>query len=186
METIYEFSRSPYGIPEQRIPDIRRCLESVNQDLDDYNNEISRLENQLVFLRTRYERAQKKAVALRSLLAPVHCLPNELLTQIFDYVCDNSSPHSGYQLSEAPFRLSAVCSRWRSLCLSHSKMWAKIAVNCGKRSMKLGDAVDLYLERSKPRLLSLQLLNDPTDQDGHNVLLQKLVNCCTRWRYLTL
>ncbi|KIK69398.1 hypothetical protein GYMLUDRAFT_142368, partial [Collybiopsis luxurians FD-317 M1] len=63
---------------------IRQFLESVNQGLDVYDNEISRLENQLLFLRARHERSRQKATAFRSLLSPIHRLPNELLTQIFD------------------------------------------------------------------------------------------------------
>ncbi|KIK65772.1 hypothetical protein GYMLUDRAFT_159149, partial [Collybiopsis luxurians FD-317 M1] len=63
-------------------------------------------------------------MTLRSLLAPIHYLPNELLTQIFDHVCDDDDSDPWYyETSNTPFFLSAVCSRWRSLCLSRPEMW---------------------------------------------------------------
>ncbi|KIK69400.1 hypothetical protein GYMLUDRAFT_214537 [Collybiopsis luxurians FD-317 M1] len=188
VETIYEYARLPYGIPEQRLPEIRQFLESVNQDLYDYDNESSRLENQLLFLRTRHERSRQKAMALRSLLAPIHRLPNELLIQTFDYVCDiDCGDYELYELSKAPARLSAVCSRWRSLCLSHSQMWSKFTVDCSKGS-KVENAVDLYLERSKQLLLTLELAYYPRaqGQPGRSAPFQELINCRARWRHVKL
>ncbi|KIK69350.1 hypothetical protein GYMLUDRAFT_152449, partial [Collybiopsis luxurians FD-317 M1] len=168
LATIYEYTRSPHGIPEENLVRAPEYLRSLDVDLGNYRNEISRLENQLQSLRARQESAQKKAAALRSLFAPIRRLPNELLIHIFDYVCDNAPNPRWYELSDAPFSLSAVCSRWRSLCLSHPKMWSKLAVNCNKGS-KIGTAVDLYLERSKHQLLTLRLAYYPEDdnQVGH-------------------
>ncbi|KIK69369.1 hypothetical protein GYMLUDRAFT_214495, partial [Collybiopsis luxurians FD-317 M1] len=169
MENIYKYARSPFGIPDRRLPEIRQLLQSVYRELNDHDNEISRLENQLLFLRAQQKRVQKKATVLRSLLAPIHRLPNELLTQIFDHICENPTVHRRYELSKAPFRLSAVCSRWRSLCLSYSKMWSIFAVECSK-GCKLRTAVDLYLERSKQQPLTLYLARYPAvdNQDSRN------------------
>ncbi|KIK69394.1 hypothetical protein GYMLUDRAFT_237201 [Collybiopsis luxurians FD-317 M1] len=139
----------------------------------------SRLENQLLFLRTRHERYRQKATALRSLLAPIHRLPNELLAQIFDFVCDNDF------VSKAPFRLSAVCNRWRSTCLSHPQMWPKFVVDCSEGS-KLANAIDLYLESSEQlhRILELAYYPCNHSQHGHNPLFQKLINCRACWRHV--
>ncbi|KIK65771.1 hypothetical protein GYMLUDRAFT_240248 [Collybiopsis luxurians FD-317 M1] len=172
LETIYKYARSLFGISEQFLSGIPGLLHSLDRDLDGYRDEISRLENQLQSARVRYEEAQEKAIALRSLLAPIHRLPNELLTQIFD----------------SPFCLSAVCSRWRSLCLLHSKVWSKIAVDCIEGS-ELGNAVDLYIERSKPQLLTIHISYLPNGlfhRGEHSMLLQKLVSSCARWRHVTL
>ncbi|KIK69368.1 hypothetical protein GYMLUDRAFT_645945 [Collybiopsis luxurians FD-317 M1] len=185
VEAIYQYARSPFGISEQLLPEIRLLLDSVNEELNEHDNEISRLENQLIFLRAQQKWIQKKAVVLRSLLAPIYCLPNELLTQIFDDVCENAVGPGSYELSKAPFDLSAVCSRWRSLCLSHSRMWSKFAVDCSEGA-KLGTAVDLYLERSKQQLLTLRLAYHPLNEFGHSATFLKLVRCCARWRHVKL
>ncbi|KIK69382.1 hypothetical protein GYMLUDRAFT_146358, partial [Collybiopsis luxurians FD-317 M1] len=126
----------------------------LDQDLDDYSGHISRLVNQLRFLRSQRETAQKQALLLRSLLEPIHRLPNELLSQIFDCVCEDTTAIRG--ISDAPFRLSAVCNRWRSLSLSHPKMWSNICLHYLHGS-KLDAPFDLYVERSKQQLLTLQL-----------------------------
>ncbi|KIK69385.1 hypothetical protein GYMLUDRAFT_646572 [Collybiopsis luxurians FD-317 M1] len=178
MKTIYEYARSPYGIPEQRIPDIRDFIQSVNQDLDDYSNEISQLENRLVFLRAQHQRAQQQAAVLRSLLAPIHHLPNELLAQIFRRVCESNFHLWHFGLSKAPFRLSAVCSRWRSLCLSQSNLWIYLQLNCFG-GLRTGFPVDLYLERSKQQLLTLAWFTGESEED---VIFQKLANCSPRWK----
>ncbi|KIK69388.1 hypothetical protein GYMLUDRAFT_146264, partial [Collybiopsis luxurians FD-317 M1] len=105
---------------------IRDFLQSANRDLSCYDDEISRLENRLFLLRYRRERAKQYTMALRSLLSPIHRLPNELLLQIFRDVCEDveTSRISRFGLSTAPFYLSAVCTRWRSLCISHSRLWS--------------------------------------------------------------
>ncbi|KIK69367.1 hypothetical protein GYMLUDRAFT_645873 [Collybiopsis luxurians FD-317 M1] len=188
VEAIYTYARSPYGIYEQRLSEIRLLLDSVNKELNDHDDEISQLESQLLFLRAQQKRVQKKAMTLQSLLGPIYRLPNELLTRIFDDICENAVGPGIYELSKAPFDLSAVCSRWRSLCLSHSRMWSKFAVDCSEGA-KLGTAVDLYLERSKQQPLALRLThyNPAADnRDSGNILFKKLTDCCGRWRHVTL
>ncbi|KIK69386.1 hypothetical protein GYMLUDRAFT_237193 [Collybiopsis luxurians FD-317 M1] len=154
MKTIYQYARSPYGVPEQCLPEIREFLQSVNQDCDHYGSEISRLKNQLEFLRTQHERAQQQAMALRSLLAPVHRLPNELLAQIF---------------------------RW-AFHLSASELWAYIEVNACL-GLRLGPVIGLYLERSKQQLLTLhiELFQDSGDESQIEIF-QRLANCSSRWK----
>ncbi|KIK65773.1 hypothetical protein GYMLUDRAFT_370116 [Collybiopsis luxurians FD-317 M1] len=186
LEAIRKYARSLYGIPEQYLLGIPGLLQSLDRDLVDYRNEISRLETELQSARARYEGARKKTITLRSLLAPIHRLPNELLIYIFDCVCDDVFDSWSIKMSNSPFFLSAVCGRWRFLCLSHPKMWSKFDVHCTTGS-KGGNAVDLYIERSKPQLLTIHISyfpNGPLNRGEHNMLFQKLVNCSARWRHV--
>ncbi|KIK69365.1 hypothetical protein GYMLUDRAFT_237175 [Collybiopsis luxurians FD-317 M1] len=188
LTTIYEYARLPQGILEQDLLVIPEHLQSLDVDLDNHRNEIPRLLNQPQS--PRLESAQNKATAFDSLYPPIRRLPNELHVQIFDHVCENAIDClvRSYELSKAPFHLSAVCSHWRSLCLSYPKMWANFAVECEKGT-ELESAIDLHLERSKQQLLTLRIAYHPNIWDnraGNNVLWQKVVNCHARWRHVKL
>ncbi|KIK69349.1 hypothetical protein GYMLUDRAFT_145208, partial [Collybiopsis luxurians FD-317 M1] len=125
--------------------------------LKDHPNKIPRLEHQLQSPKALHESAQTKAKAFGPLIPPIHRLPAELFFPIFDYVCEDAiSPLRYEPLTKVPFRLSAVCSRWRLLCLSYSRMWSTFTVNCDY-GFEVAAAVDLYLERSKQQPLTLQL-----------------------------
>ncbi|KIK69383.1 hypothetical protein GYMLUDRAFT_255901 [Collybiopsis luxurians FD-317 M1] len=179
MAMFHSYARSINGVPEQLLPEIRGLLVSLDQDLSSYSSDIFRLENQLLFLISQREKAQEQALLLRSLLAPIHRLPNELLSRIFDCACEDMTARRG--ISDAAFSLSAVCSRWRSLSLSHPKMWSNICLHYSYGS-KLDAPFDLYIERSKQQLLTLQLGAYSPNQ----VFIQKLVACCSRWQNVTL
>ncbi|KAJ3793101.1 hypothetical protein GGU11DRAFT_853618 [Lentinula aff. detonsa] len=66
------------------------------------------------------------------LLSPISRLPDELLGQIFhEFVMSFPWVHSNNTTSEdgsskrqlAPFSLMQICSRWRNVCISTSKLW---------------------------------------------------------------
>lgn len=60
-------------------------------------------------------------------LAPINCLPVEILSTIFELVGDtNSEPDSRSSLVVPPFGLTRVSSRWRGIALATPKLWRRI------------------------------------------------------------
>ncbi|KIK61402.1 hypothetical protein GYMLUDRAFT_582284 [Collybiopsis luxurians FD-317 M1] len=181
---IHEYSRSPHGLSERQLSEVRDLVLSVQDDLGWYDDEICRLESQLLQLKSRRERARKSQQSLRSLLSPIHRLPNELLIRIFVYVCQDISALPTFGLSVGPFYVSAVCARWRLLALSSSKLWSNfwVRIRSGS-SQKLEEAVVLCLQRSKHQPLTLTLYVQSSESHS---LFRTLFDYSIRWQRVML
>ncbi|KAF9058921.1 hypothetical protein BDP27DRAFT_1239789, partial [Rhodocollybia butyracea] len=124
------------------------------EDLDGYESEIHRLQIRIADIQNRRERVKTYTKHLRSLLSPIHKLPNELLTIIFGYVCvENELQDRG---GGAALTLSHVCMRWRQLTIACPVLWSAMTMDFVKQhdddiaaDGKLSTIVRLYLDRSK-------------------------------------
>ncbi|KAF5386390.1 hypothetical protein D9757_006691 [Collybiopsis confluens] len=177
---IFDLVRSPHNISEHRILEIRQLIKAVNGEIDGYTDEISRLKSQLVLLRTRREKARNQATTLRSLFSPIHRLPSELLGGIFLHLCEDRSSSFFYR-SLPPITIAAVCNRWRTLCISHSRLWRVFSVfsRPGDRHRHI---LDLMIERSKQQPLTLYFQHQMTSP--LHIIPSKLLACCTRWEHV--
>ncbi|KIM76288.1 hypothetical protein PILCRDRAFT_24370, partial [Piloderma croceum F 1598] len=57
-----------------------------------------------------------------ALVAPISCLPHEVLSEIF--LCYNDS----FSSFRRPLRLGSVCSRWRTIALSTPRLWTSFVL----------------------------------------------------------
>ncbi|KAJ7177449.1 hypothetical protein C8R43DRAFT_1118441 [Mycena crocata] len=60
---------------------------------------------------------------LRSILSPLLSLPNELLGEIFECVCDLAD-----RPMEAALRVARVCKRWRAAALATPRIWGRVRI----------------------------------------------------------
>ncbi|KDQ17437.1 hypothetical protein BOTBODRAFT_144251 [Botryobasidium botryosum FD-172 SS1] len=89
----------------------------------------------------------------RNLLAPIHRLPSELISLIFQFAVTDSSP-SPFQADisatkRVPLNVAGVSKRWRQVALDTPRIWAKI-------DMRSTSLVPLFLERSKGAPLDIE------------------------------
>ncbi|KAF5386349.1 hypothetical protein D9757_006689 [Collybiopsis confluens] len=177
MNAIYEYLRSPYGIPEQRASETRQFLELINHRIARHQLGIAQLQTQLLFLSTELERDEADATRLRSVLSPVHRLPNEVLCRIFVWIC-----HSKDSVTSRPFVLAGVCNRWRTLCLSYSRLWSKFHFGFhqnGLGSYDKWNLLDLFLQRSGQQSLTISIYYNESRPDF--TLFHKFARCASRW-----
>ncbi|KAL0565196.1 hypothetical protein V5O48_016833 [Marasmius crinis-equi] len=126
-----------------------------------------------------------------STTSPVQRLPNEILDEIFRHtsgqnllgsvpVCWDPEYLPRSRISMA-FRISSVCSRWRSIALSLPAIWANMWI------LLVGNAeqaVQLCLQRSQQHPLTLKL-DVWTDGEGQEIV-QEVIRNTWRWKYLDL
>ncbi|KAE9409779.1 hypothetical protein BT96DRAFT_806663, partial [Gymnopus androsaceus JB14] len=165
---LYERLRS-FSSPQRS--EISQILKDIDNDLDDCASEISALEAGIAFLHSQRERLQNHKLYLSTLLSPIHCLPNELLTEIFTFACviEGLDIDSIQSANKQTFDIATVCCRWRCLAISCSELWSNIELGLPVAESELEvqhGYLDLFLSRSKQHLLTLFIsLADETPRD---------------------
>ncbi|KAE9389798.1 hypothetical protein BT96DRAFT_780396, partial [Gymnopus androsaceus JB14] len=139
-------------------------------------SEIDRLQLQIEALSSRQRQLKKYEWNLRSLLAPVRKLPNEVLMSIFNLVSQDNMlreypqlkdsllcPGGGDGLKIMPaLVLSSICSRWRQISLSYSALWSRMTLVLAVHltddtKASLLAMTKLYVDRSCTSLLRLRI-----------------------------
>ncbi|THV06939.1 hypothetical protein K435DRAFT_644221, partial [Dendrothele bispora CBS 962.96] len=110
-----------------QLSEIKEMIRCAEDDLKAYRAEILRLESKVMVLSTKSDMLKKHTEKIRSLLSPVHRVPNEVLGHIFSYCCETLFPVDD---SLASWRhrngFLSVCSRWREVGLTTPQIWSVI------------------------------------------------------------
>lgn len=86
--------------------------------------------------------------AANAVCAPVHALPDEVLSIIFEDILPASSADKG-NIRAGRFAFTYVCQRWRSVALSCPRLWTQIPLHAGPEWMHA------FLDRSKAAIISI-------------------------------
>ncbi|KIK61754.1 hypothetical protein GYMLUDRAFT_42795 [Collybiopsis luxurians FD-317 M1] len=158
--------------PSSVSPDrIQEVLHSCYSDLDNVNAEIARLYATKKRLEDYKSYLESLGPDVR--IAPIQLLPNELLYCIFEHACTRNAIRlrktartklSCLLIPHLPtLAISAVCARWRSLCLASPSLWTQIRLEIfepkpeSRLSPGFQSVLQLYLDRSGEALLSLDV-----------------------------
>ncbi|KAK1220548.1 hypothetical protein PQX77_016688 [Marasmius sp. AFHP31] len=187
--TVTEFHRNAIT---QHIFDAGNELNSVNNELKRLNAEINKLRGAVIIVESRRKKVEKKIARYRSLLAPIHRMPPEVLTEIFKFCCArNSINYYAFQYPgslPSPMKLSSICGRWRQMILDTPGLWASLSacVDASNRSVaRVYRATKLFMERSKSSPLTLEMEYHGIRFDGRD-LFEDLVQNSGRWTSLDL
>ncbi len=126
----------------------------------------------------------------KSIYAPIHRLPRDILIEIFHSVCDSwwqekRSPreHHSLNVSGPLWVLGRVCGAWRDTLHSSPASWARKLVVREPFSKHALEILQTYLEYTGKHLLNLQVsCRDSGDDD----ILSLLVQSCQRWKILRI
>ncbi|KAG7087225.1 hypothetical protein E1B28_013207 [Marasmius oreades] len=195
------FSTIPTGISRRKITSfesetIIHGLANAENDLKAYNLEINRLKANIMVLESRRDGLTKSVAKYRSLLSPIHRVPEEILAHIFSFCCDENILDSGCP----PFVLTAstVCGRWRDVVLETPSLWSSISIRLESfmsreeegytwNSHQFTRLVKIFMERSKTAPLDLEF-----HQYGEALFelleagLTCLIDHSNRWRSLKM
>ena len=132
---------------------------------------------------------------------PARSLPDEIMAEIFEFSrpamaeatsnADEDVLHPSISRALVPFRLGAVCRRWREITVTESTLWNYIAVptldniTYGSRAARLLEYIQLALIRSRsvPIDIVFGFLED-ADRDHYSLLIAALERARSRWRIL--
>ncbi|KAK1217056.1 hypothetical protein PQX77_020299 [Marasmius sp. AFHP31] len=122
------------------------------EELERYDAEINRLVDLLGVLENEMEALQARVDRRKSFISITRRLPEELWVEIFSHcVFPTSEPTS----STTPFRLSAVCSRWREIVACAPKLWSAVGLTIYLRGAIHVPAVAFHLSRCKGQPLDV-------------------------------
>ncbi|KAK0467838.1 uncharacterized protein EV420DRAFT_1684500 [Desarmillaria tabescens] len=148
-------------------------ISTMHSQLAIWENDIQHLEAALDNLKTDHRNLSRYASSYQSMLAPVRCLPVEILLTIFEEACSELGLISFQDqipyywkdeknitlYGNTPVYLASVCYYWRSICLSTPKLWTHSYVFACRPSLSSATAnlILLFNERSKPLPLSISI-----------------------------
>ncbi|KAJ8083134.1 hypothetical protein PM082_009003 [Marasmius tenuissimus] len=173
---------------------VSQFLHDVELELASYHTEINRLKTAIYALETRRDRLERAAERYKSLLSPIHTVPSEILTTIFNCACEQNELSRG-ALPDA-LRLSMVCGRWRDIIFSTSRLWAGIEIDFDEWTTDLHvlkQLSELFMERSKASPLRLSLVLPGDDYSGSPAAKEEILSIlravfgqCERWKDVAL
>ncbi|KAG7093353.1 hypothetical protein E1B28_007034 [Marasmius oreades] len=200
------FSTIPAGISRRKITSsesetITLGLVNAENDLKAYNVEINRLKANIMVVESRRDGLTKSVAKYRSLLSPIHRVPEEILAYIFSFCCDENTLNPGYS---PPFALtaSAVCGRWRDVVLETPHLWSTISIHFESifpreegvededytwGSHQFTHVIRIFMERSKTAPLDLEFYQ--YGEEKFELLeagLTCLMDHSNRWRSLKM
>ncbi|KAF5337665.1 hypothetical protein D9758_013020 [Tetrapyrgos nigripes] len=135
---------------------------------------------------------------------PIRKLPFELLSKIFVLsISDSRSQgrleHSSdfpltfdvvpcyrHEHATLPSQLARVCLEWRDTAYAVPQLWTTISVDFTILPNNASHAIDLWLQRSKPFPLSVELFRNDSlrSTDGWEKVVGTLLRESSRWRHL--
>ncbi|KAL0065736.1 hypothetical protein AAF712_007219 [Marasmius tenuissimus] len=173
---------------------VSQFLHDVELELASYHTEINRLKTAIYALETRRDRLERAAERYKSLLSPIHIVPSEILTTIFNFACEWKKL-SRDALPDT-LRLSMVCGRWRDIIFSTSRLWASIEIDFDEWTTDLyvlKQLSELFIERSKASPLRLSLVLPGDDYSGSPAAKEEILSIlravfgqCERWKDVAL
>ncbi|KAK7037823.1 hypothetical protein VNI00_010784 [Paramarasmius palmivorus] len=167
---------------------ITQYLNDAEHDIRTYEAEINQHKAAIMALESRRNNLKNMVEKYRSLLSPIHRLPQELLATIFTYCCQRNE----LVPDDAPpaIALGMVCGRWRELLLSAPSLWTSFSIDFSEwdaDSDLLGRLVRIFVLRSRNLPLELWLeMSTITISPETTAIVHTLGETSPRWRFLQL
>ncbi|KIK62063.1 hypothetical protein GYMLUDRAFT_563040 [Collybiopsis luxurians FD-317 M1] len=188
-----------------RLTDVDPFLEDATDRLVEYDRHISLVEEAFQKLKSARDSFKHSVEMTLSLLAPVRCLPEDVLVEIFSLYIQNCRNRRGSKertyfltLSEerrilSPnFTLSHVCSFWRKVVFSRPTFWSSFSLSAGAlKTFEDESPIIPFLSECLSRTenaplslyIKLDLVDDNSDQkDAFGLFLKR----AARWQHLDL
>ncbi|KAF9003236.1 hypothetical protein BDQ17DRAFT_489902 [Cyathus striatus] len=187
MEAPTSLLRSQYLPSTTDRMTIQSIVSSGNIAIQSLETQLSELKMATRLLQSRLSNIRRHTEFQRSLLSPVHQLPNDLLVEIFFYVF-----HTGVDMftrSGDIWNVLQVCARWRNVAQDTPLLWSKITVAQHLEKFQpctVAARIRSCLEYSREVPLSVTLaladaaISDRTIQHA----IKDVVNHAHRWTYL--
>ncbi|KAL0581616.1 hypothetical protein V5O48_000432 [Marasmius crinis-equi] len=172
---------------------ISQFLLDAEMEMRRCDDEMKRLKTAMLMLENKKKDLEGVVDKCRSLLAPVHRLPNEVLTRVLsltrgmEYALEPS-------VIPTSVALSMVCGRWRDVMLSTPGLWSDLHIEFALWKGKfpvLERLVRIFMQRSglRPLVVRMDLRDINNFMEGHDDILpiiNILFHHCARWQRLAL
>ncbi|KAL0567063.1 hypothetical protein V5O48_014927 [Marasmius crinis-equi] len=193
--------REPVTQSERTV--ITQRMREAELSLKECEAEINRLKASLMSMEGRRDRLKRTLEQCRSVLAPVHQLPPEVVKEVFTQLCRTSASLNLTTMQQLliPVVLSWVCGRWRHICLSLPDLWSEVRLVAfngpTEEDLKRGQlqrVIKAFMERSRSHQLQITVfVRKDIDKlvkqglnDGLGLALEALAEHSEHWSELTI
>ncbi|KAJ7045134.1 hypothetical protein C8F04DRAFT_1174116 [Mycena alexandri] len=132
---------SNYCPTDEEVPQICALLVDPSSRLKQLDDEIADLQKTIDKLAERRASLGAFVDAHRALLSPIRRLPLDVIEEIF-VACLPTHRNCVMSVSEAPVLLGRICSSWRAISFTTTRLWTRLHVVCPARPSDLGTLID--------------------------------------------
>ncbi|KAG2057470.1 hypothetical protein BDR06DRAFT_1005105 [Suillus hirtellus] len=132
-------------------------LDATLHDISSLETVIDKINNLHRQLTEQKEKLISSIMLHKGLTSPIWYLPTEVLSQVFVH-CLPEDKYLSPVSKLAPVLLTRICRRWREVAVGTPSLWDRLDVPYDlTRKRELPFCLDIWLKRSRGRLLSLAL-----------------------------
>jgi hypothetical protein len=162
--------------------DLKSLIALALDEVDAYDEQIGRLTNLLISLKSKRRTLSLSLERAESLLQPIHQLPREVLAQIFKYAGRFIS--FGEKVSIPLLNCAHVCSSWHDVTMTTPSLWSRLDIDLASSH---SSALEWVLRNSGSSRLGIYLaLSEDNIGSLCQSLLELLITQSSRWHHLSL
>ena len=145
-------------LPTVESLQIHEVLSEAQESLATLELEIARtkvIHDDLLAKREKYISRMER---LQAMVAPQKSLPDEILAEIFVFAASETTVTLPPILTDCPWILTRVCSRWRLVALSERRLWTRVLLSDSRKvedTRSLIPAAEEVFRRSGRSLMEL-------------------------------
>ncbi len=123
----YEREETIIAILRKKRPLLDADVLWIENDIAACEEELSNVENQIALLTRRKEQLERSLPRRKSLLAPVHRPPRDILVEIFRWAAHR--PKNSLDVTKGVWPLGQVCGWWRDIVLTSPVLWSVVILD---------------------------------------------------------
>lgn len=170
--------------PEFETDHLRHSLTHAQSLRSETDEKIGRLKVILAELEDERGVLDKCIGEHKSALSPARRLPSELVSEILLFSVFSSQTLDTFDMNNGPWPLGQICSRWRKIALSLTKLWSWVDIEQPYASYA-PEILDTYLLRSGNQPLTIFFGCEESAPKWKDVL-EKLMAESPRWKSVEL
>ncbi|KAK7054972.1 hypothetical protein VNI00_003435 [Paramarasmius palmivorus] len=155
----------------------------VEETLSVAESDLKACDAEIAALLSRRERLVQTIQKCKSALSLINNFPPEILSYIFEIVCETNTFGSSKQI--AAITISAVGCHWRQIALSTPALWSSLKIDFtswGQAERGLAHLVRTFMERSKAMPLKIHTIwHDNHYTEIVNPTMRILADHSSRW-----
>ncbi|PBK95836.1 hypothetical protein ARMGADRAFT_1010749 [Armillaria gallica] len=165
----------------------------LGSDHASINDEIAKLERLGSWYNAQLHAVLKSVENRRSVFAPVHRLPRDILLEIFHSVSDSwwqdghhaeedENTHDSLDMTGPLWVLGSVCGLWRDILHTSPASWAQCILLKSPFSKHAREILQAYLERTGEHPLSLVAICHSSNHAADSEIMSLLVRSSYQWK----
>ncbi|KAE9410011.1 hypothetical protein BT96DRAFT_776500, partial [Gymnopus androsaceus JB14] len=143
-----------------------KLLQDAQADIDRCQTELHRLADLSKEITRQQELLEAYVAGIRCIMSPIYTLPQEILGEIFKYVCCSGDIVGVNCISDSPYdrrmptlTISRICTRWYNLATSMPVLWSSFGTR-DLNSPYTPFLFKLFLERSRLHPIDFKIDQD--------------------------